>query len=193
MIAVVILAGGKGRRMGGNKALRLLAGTCLIEYALDIAQRWSPRVALSVKGATVTFDRFGVPQLADQEESGPIAGIAAALSFARTEGVNHVLTIPCDTPFLPLDLHDRLSDALSRSGRAAIASSGGRLHPSCALWDADTSLALPDFLASGRGSLRGFAETVCASVVEWPIEPHDPFFNINSEADLAVAEAMIRN
>ena len=66
-----------------------------------------------------------------------------------------------------------------------MAASGGRLHPVCALWKAEAAAGLPAYLATGRRSLRGFAEAVGYEAVEWPSEPFDPFFNINDEADLA--------
>lgn len=191
MIAVVILAGGEGRRIGGDKPTRLLDDERLLDHALILARGWSPLVAVSVRDTAPNV--HGLPLLPDLMGKGPIAGIAAALAFARSKGVKRVLTIPCDTPFLPSDLPDRLSDALMHSAGAAIAASGGRLHPSCALWRVETAVALPAYLSSGRGSLHGFAEAVGAVAVEWPIEPHDPFFNINSAADLAAAEAMIRS
>jgi molybdopterin-guanine dinucleotide biosynthesis protein A len=100
-----------------------------------------------------------------------------------------VLTIPCDMPFLPWDLPVRLtSDAA-----ATVAASGGRLHPICALWKAEARDALPAYLATGRRSLKGFAEAAGYEAVQWPTEPFDPFFNINDEADLARAEELVRS
>lgn len=191
MIAVVILAGGEGSRIGGDKPERLLRGMRLLDHALGLARQWSPLIAIAVSN-TPPARLGGVPVLHDREGSGPIAGIAAALAFARAEDVDRVLTIPCDTPFLPLDLPDRLEGALTVSAGAAIAASSGRTHPSCSLWRASAAAAaLSDYLKSGRGSLHGFAEAVGGVAVEWASEPLDPFFNINSMADLAEAEALI--
>ncbi len=110
--------------------------------------------------------------------------MAAALALG-----GDVLTIPCDMPFLPNDLPARLqSDAA-----ATVAASGGRLHPVCALWKAACREALPAYLATGKRSLTGFAEAVGYQTVEWRSDPVDPFFNINDEADLARAEALLRD
>ena len=192
MIAVVILAGGEGRRIGGSKPLRTLAGKTLLDHALALAQHWSPLIRISVRDAASAFHSTGASFLPDTAGCGPIAGIASALSFGRSSGVGLVLTIPCDTPFLPLDMVDRLSDALVPSATTAIAASGGRLHPACALWRVDADAALPPYLASGRASLNGFAEALGAVEVEWPVAPVDPFFNINSATELAEAEALIK-
>lgn len=192
MIAVVILAGGEGRRIGGGKPLRMLAGKSLLDHALALARQWSTLIGISVRDATSAVHSTGAPFLPDTVGSGPIAGIASALAFGRAQGVGLVLTIPCDTPFLPPDMFDRLAAALVPSAGSAIAASGGRLHPSCGLWRVEADAALPAFLASGRGSLNGFAETLGAVTVEWPVAPFDPFFNINSETDLAMAETLFK-
>ena len=192
MIAVVILAGGEGRRIGGGKPLRTLAGKTLLDHALALARQWSPLIAISVRDATSGFHSAGASFLPDTAGSGPIAGIASALSFGRSSGVGLVLTIPCDTPFLPPDMVDRLADALVPPATTAIAASGGRLHPACALWRVEADAALPAYLASGRASLIGFAEALGAVEVEWPVAPVDPFFNINSATELTEAEALIK-
>lgn len=191
--AVVILAGGEGRRIGGGKPLRRLAGATLIEHALRQAMPLSPIVAISVKDRDQIGAIAGVPLLIDGQGEGPIAGIAAALGFARSQGLGFVLTIPCDTPLLPADLLTRLSEALDAAHGAAVATSGANIHPSCALWRSRTAEALPAYLASGRSSLKGFAAQVGMVEVEWPASPFDPFFNVNSADDLAVAEARIRS
>ena len=191
--AVVILAGGEGRRIGGGKPLRRLAGATLIEHALRQAMPLSPIVAISVKDSGQLGAIASVPLLVDGRGEGPIAGIAAALGFARSQGLSFVLTIPCDTPLLPPDLLARLSEALGAAHGAAVATSGANIHPSCALWRSSTAEALPAYLASGRSSLKGFAAQVGMVEVEWPASPFDPFFNVNSADDLAAAEARIRS
>jgi len=72
-----------------------------------------------------------------------------------------------------------------------MADSGGALHPVCALWSISALDWLPDYVATGRRSLRGFAEAVGMRAVDWPVEHFDPFFNINSPADLATAEQLL--
>lgn len=189
-IAVVVLAGGEGTRIGGGKPLRLLGDRPLIDHALGLALQWSDDVAVAVRDKA-QLGSVDVPFLPDSEGDGPIAGIASALRFAHEGGMDAVLTIPCDEPFLPPDLPWRLEEALTQP--VAIPFSDGRLHPASALWSSSALSALPAYLATGRRSLLGFAEAVGYATVEWPATPHDPFFNINSAADLAAAEALLRN
>jgi molybdopterin-guanine dinucleotide biosynthesis protein A len=191
--AVVILAGGEGRRIGGGKPLRRLAGAPLIDHALRQAKALSAIVAIAVQDRGQLGAIAEVPLLLDGQGKGPIAGIAAALGFARSQGLDFVLTIPCDTPLLPPDLRARLSEALGAEHGAAVATSGANIHPSCALWRSRTAEMLPAYLASGRSSLKGFAAEVGMVEVEWPDSPFDPFFNVNDADDLAAAEARIRS
>jgi molybdopterin-guanine dinucleotide biosynthesis protein A len=135
----------------------------------------------------------GLELLEDEDkDAGPIAGIASALRYTRAEGWDAVLTLPCDTPLLPANLLERLSLAIETPALAAIAQSGGRLHPSCAIWSVSAGAVLPAYL-SERRSLLGFAERLNATQVDWSVEPYDPFFNVNTAYDLAAAERLLKS
>lgn len=189
-IAVVILAGGEGSRMGGDKPMRLLGGQRLIDRAEALALQWSDILAVSIRNPA-QVESTQLECIIDKEAiEGPLAGLAAALRFGGVADRDAVLTIPADMPFLPADLGERLSAEIGHYG-AAIASSGGHLHPVCSLWKASALKNLDDYLATGRRSLRGFAEAIGFCAVDWPTEPHDPFFNINAAEDLAIAERML--
>jgi len=192
MIAVVVLAGGEGRRMGGAKPLRLLGGRTLINRAVGQARFWSDLVAVSVREIGQAGP-VAVPEIIDVEGEGPLAGLAAALGFARAGGADKLLTIACDMPLLPADLPGRLEQALTPDAGAAVAISGGVLHPVCGLWRSNVLAALPSYRGSGRSSLKGFAESIGCVAVEWPAEPHDPFLNVNRPEELAAAEGLLRS
>ncbi|HJQ18682.1 MAG TPA: molybdenum cofactor guanylyltransferase, partial [Allosphingosinicella sp.] len=179
-LAVVILAGGEGLRIGGGKPLRRLGGRRLIDHALDLAGRLSPHVAVSVRAGARLPDVAAAQIEDEQADWGPLAGLDVALRHARALEQDRLLTLPCDSPFLPADLLVRLDAALSASLGASIASSGGRLHPVCALWHAEAHGLLADYVATGRRSLLGFAERPGYAAVEWPVGAVDPFFNINT-------------
>ena len=188
-LLVAVLAGGEGRRIGGGKPQRRLGGETLLAGALRTARLWSDEVKVVVREA----DQAGeAPYLLDDPAiAGPLGGLAAALRHACEHGYEAVLTLPCDAPFVPADLADRLRAAIG--SRATVAASGGELHPVCALWPAAALDRLDSYLATGRRSLRGFADAVGFLAVEWPPEPFDPFFNINSEEDLLRAEAILQS
>jgi molybdenum cofactor guanylyltransferase len=188
-LAVVVLAGGEGRRMGGAKPLARYGETTLIGRAVRLAQGWSPRVAVAVRTLDQLPELAGARSILDAPGiEGPLAGLAAALGFARDCGGDRVLTLPCDAPRLPADLASRLADGLG--GRlAAIAESAGRLHPTCGLWRTAAEAKLAAYLATGRRSLHGFAEHCGAATVNWTIGPDgDPFANANTPEELAALQ-----
>ncbi len=191
--AAVILAGGEGRRLGGDKPLTLLAGRTLLDRAIAFARTWSDVVAVSLREPGQYPLPDDIPALLDQQGEGPLAGVESALRFAHERGLEAALTIPCDVPFAPADLAGKLCDALSPNAGAALATSGGVLHPACALWKCTALEALPDYRSTGRSSLKDFAAHIGFATAEWPCEPFDPFFNINTPTDLAAAELLVRN
>lgn len=192
-LVVAILAGGAGRRIGGDKPHRLLGGGRLLDHSLIGAQRAGAPVILVARtpgqvdgfGGTVVLDAAGI--------EGPLAGLLSALSWAAEAGADRVLTLPCDMPFLPLDLHHRLEQALAPGLGVAVAASGGRLHPVCAVWRTAVAPMLVRRAGEGRLSLRGLSEAVGCAVVDWSVEEGDPFVNINTAEDLAAAEAALHD
>ena len=189
-IAVVVLAGGEGRRMGGGKPQRLLAGRTLLERAAAQASIISDLTAVAVRDLTQAGPPEGLLPIEDAPWEGPLGGLAAALAFGRAHGRAAVLTLPCDMPLVPADLSSRLAAALGNHG-AALASSGGRLHPVCGLWRTEALDTLSAYAEGGHRSLKGFAGAVGFATVDWPAEPVDPFFNVNTAEDLARAEVLL--
>lgn len=188
-IAAVVLAGGEGRRIGGGKPQRRLCGQTLLTRALAHARIYSGAVAVAVREPSQVFPPPDAVLIADAAWEGPLGGLAAALTFASETGCDAALTLPCDMPFVPPDLALRLGDALE--GGAALASSGGRLHPVCGLWRVDCLEHMLAYAAAGRRSLKGFAAEVGFIAVDWVTEPVDPFFNVNTAEDLGLAETLL--
>jgi uncharacterized membrane protein YbaN (DUF454 family)/molybdopterin-guanine dinucleotide biosynthesis protein A len=175
--------------MGGAKPMRRYGEATLAAHALTLARRWSPRVAVAVRDPGQVGDEVDAPLVLDDPAvPGPAAGLAAAFAFARAQGAARLLTLPCDTPRLPDDLLERLDAALVPGAAVAVASSGGVLHPVCALWRVEAAERLPAYLASGRASLRGFAADCGMVEVEWPAEPEDPFAGANTPRELAALQ-----
>jgi molybdenum cofactor guanylyltransferase len=190
-IPAVILTGGIGARIGGNKALRMLSGKTLLERSLERCATYSTQIAVSTNNLKQLDlpDRF-INLVDARVNGGPISGLSSAFEFAENHDAAFVLIIPCDTPFLPDDLLIRLYAAIGECN-AALAASDERIHAACSLWRAEAAEALPHYLALGRRSLIGFAEAVGYTPVQWSTQPCDPFFNVNDEVDLAHAEVTL--
>lgn len=190
-IPTIIFAGGNGSRIGGDKELRLLGGESLLLRSINQAGKYSRNIAVAARTSSHTDLPAGISVLVDRDNhAGPISGLMSAFCFARDCNSQHVLTMPCDTPFLPDDLLEKLYANIGNAG-VSIAQSDGNLHATCALWSIVARHALSDYLVTGRRSLIGFAEAVGYVAVEWQSDPHDPFFNVNTSRDLADAEAII--
>lgn len=185
----VILAGGQATRMGGgDKGLRPFRGGTLLGAVIA---RLSPQVAdlaLNAGGDPARFAAFGLPVIPDPvaDQPGPLAGVLAAMDWAAGQGAATVVTVPCDTPFLPGDLVPRL--LLAGNGGLAIAASGGRLHPAVALWPVALRDDLRATLARGERKVRVFADRHGAALADFPLTTPDSFANANTPADLARLE-----
>lgn len=197
-IAGIILAGGLGSRMGGrDKALLELGGEPLHARA---ARRLAPQVAFLALNANGDAARFGdraPPVVRDDGEAGagPLAGVLAGLRWAaaRDPACAAIVTVAVDTPFFPDDLVRRLAGAGARSAAIVTAASGGRRHPTVSLWPLAIADDLAAHLASG-GSRRmtAFVDAAGHARVDFPFDGGgDPFFNINTPADLAAARERI--
>jgi molybdopterin-guanine dinucleotide biosynthesis protein A len=185
--AIVIAAGGEGRRIGGGKPERLLGGRRLLDHGLAFACAQSDCVALAVRDVAQVGEPR-VPLLGDAQPGiGPISALLSAFGFAAQKGRETVLLIGCDQPFLPDDLTARLGAKLG-DARVAMPVSNGRYQPLAALWRPNAA-ALADYIAGGGQSLWRFAEAQGVVHVEWPAAgPVDPFANINDPDGLAAAE-----
>lgn len=193
----VILAGGLARRMGGgDKPLVEIAGRPILQHVIDRLKRQCGLLAINANGDPGRFSAFGLPVIADSVEgfAGPLAGILAGMDFGAAKGAAHVLSAPGDTPFLPNDLLSRLEASRTRAGATiAVAASNGRIHHAVALWPValreDLRRAL---VAEDEHKVSAFIGRYANVIVDWPIEPYDPFFNVNRPEDLARADAIAR-
>lgn len=201
---VVILAGGRAQRMGGgDKGLRLLAGTPILRQILDRAHHWTDQVVLSANDDPARFRALdwlsNITILADaiRDRPGPLAGILASMDWAAEQVPerSHILSLPCDTPFLPVDLAARLS-AAAGTGVAMAQGPDGQSHPTVALWPVALRHDLRRALETeGLHKVSAFAARHGMLLVPFPTGPGsiDPFYNINDPADLDRAATIIRS
>ncbi|WP_128254152.1 molybdenum cofactor guanylyltransferase MobA [Falsirhodobacter deserti] len=183
MICGVILAGGRGQRMGGaDKALLPLGQRPLLDH---VVERLAPQVdtlVLSANGDPARFQgRLPVVQDETPDYPGPLAGILAGMIRAEGAGATRIVTVATDTPFFPDDLVKRLCDVDGAAVR--IATSAGRPHPTFGLWPVEAAPLLRDCLHSGDRSIMHAARLAGAAMVEFASAPTDPFFNINTAED----------
>jgi molybdopterin-guanine dinucleotide biosynthesis protein A len=182
-ITGVILAGGEARRMGGvDKGLLGFAGRPLIERVIDAL---APQVSGLVINANRNRERYaayGYPVIADSMTGfqGPLAGVASAMAAVDTPWI---LTLPCDGPFPPPELAERLIAALrAEAAEIAVASHGGLIQPVHALIPAALAPDLRVFLASGQRKVGRWYARHRTARADFSDRP-GCFANINSAED----------
>jgi molybdopterin-guanine dinucleotide biosynthesis protein A len=181
----VVLAGGQGSRMGGvDKGLQFFRGRPMVAHAIE---RFAPQVDELLVNANrnlEAYGAFGHRVIADEIAgfAGPLAGFERGLAHARGA---LVATVPCDSPFLPLDLVSRLRSALER-GKAdlAVAKTADQAHPVFCLMRRSVHASLASFLGSGQRKIDRWYAALAVVEVAFDDEA-DAFLNINSREELA--------
>ncbi|MFY2947921.1 molybdenum cofactor guanylyltransferase MobA [Achromobacter ruhlandii] len=190
-VAGLILAGGQGSRMrGSDKGLVLLRGEPLVAH---VARRLAPQVGpllLSANRNADSYARYGRVVADDTDElgawQGPLAGLAAGLAAAAPR--EWLVVTPCDTPFLPADLAQRLIAAAQAAGAPlAYAVAGGQRHPACMALRASLLPALRDYLAAGERKVGLWQSRVGGVGAPFDDAP-GAFMNLNTPEELAAAE-----
>ena len=190
----LVLAGGLARRMGGgDKPLTKIGGVTILSRAIARLKPQCARMLLNANGDPARFADTGLPVVADDvpDFAGPLAGILAGLDWtaAHAPDIAYVVSVPGDCPFLPRDLVARLHQARAAAGLPlACARSGDWRHPVIGLWPvalrADLRRALT---VDGLRKIELWTARHGAALADWPAEPVDPFFNVNTPEDAAAA------
>lgn len=196
----IILAGGRGKRMGGDgdKALRPFGGQRLIDHVITRLRPQVATLAINANGNPARLAPLGLPVIADTmpDRPGPLAGVLAGLDHAAAQGVDFVVTAAADTPFLPVDLVARLQAAAGPTGLALAASPDARgdvrWHPTCGIWPVVLRESLRHALNEGQHRMTDWTRAHDARMALFESRPHDPFININTPDDLMRAEALLR-
>ncbi|MEP2735131.1 MAG: molybdenum cofactor guanylyltransferase [Erythrobacter sp.] len=168
-----MLAGGKARRFGSDKAHALVGGMRLIDRVADRLAQQSDAVIVCGR------EEAGFACVADMPEAdmGPLGGLNAALAYAENQGFDAVLSAPCDVPELPEDLHAQLADGVGQTPDHAIFVAD---QPVVGLWPTALRGTLSQYVSDGGRALYGFTEMAGAR----GIALRTPLANINRPEDL---------
>ncbi len=205
----LLLAGGRSSRMasafagatGGDKGLLDLEGVPMMAHVIARLAPQVEQMVINANGDPTRFASFGLPVVADSIEgyAGPLAGILAGLQWAKTNApqATHVASVSTDAPFVPSNLIERLTAALTaRHAGIPLAASGGELHPVIGLWPVALADDLEAALTSGTRKVLKWTDTHGTLPVEFPFEDYggtrvDPFFNANTPDELDQARKLL--
>ncbi|MSQ54930.1 MAG: molybdenum cofactor guanylyltransferase [Betaproteobacteria bacterium] len=186
-ITGIVLAGGQGRRMGNvDKGLQLLHGKAMVEHVLA---RFAPQVdevIINANRNAAAYAAFGPRVVPDAVGgfAGPLAGLHAGMSACTTD---FVATVPCDSPFLPADLVERLRKTLDEDGAdLAVAKTGDQPHPVFVLARRSLLDHLSRFLEGGGRKIDAWYAALRVAEVSFDDEA-DAFRNINTPDELREA------
>jgi len=191
-ITALILAGGKGRRLGGqDKGLVYYQGKPLIEHLIERIQPQVENILINANRNQETYANYGYPVIQDELSNyqGPLAGFATAMKVAST---SHIITMPCDGPLLPDDLVSRmltvLGDTSDTQETLVVAHNGERLQPVYALIPINLVNSLEKFLEEGNRKIDLWYAQHTMKIADFSDKPA-VFDNINTEEQRQNLEA----
>src|SRR5262245_44960966 len=186
-ITGLILAGGRGTRMGGvDKGLQAYRGIPLALHAMLRLSSQVGEVMINANRNLAAYESMGVQVWPDviPDFAGPLAGWLAGLEHCSTP---YMATVPCDTPDFPLDLVERLARGLTEADAEiamAVTTKDGekQIQPVFCLLKSELLESLVAFLNAGQRKVAGWTrQHRCVEVV---FDEYSAFFNANTVAEL---------
>ena len=188
MISSIILAGGRATRMNNvDKGLVNLQNKPLIAHVISRLKPQVDEILINANREIAAYETFGYPVLQDENADfiGPLAGFSLGLQHAKYE---YVLTVPCDSPLLPLDLADRLLNGMTEThADIAVASSDGNAHPVFCLMKKSVLPSLIEFLEAGERKVSAWQKSLNYIEVDFS-DNGAGFTNLNTFEDLKTLE-----
>jgi molybdenum cofactor guanylyltransferase len=197
-IVGVLLAGGSGGLHElEDKPLRMLAERTLLDHTLNIAKPQVRDIVLNISTSTTTYQKFGLPIVVDSIDgyTGPLSGVLAAMEWAKKyqSEIEWVVSFTTDTPFLPKDMvHNLVKSIIEAQADIACCRSDENVHGACSLWPVRLMDDLKKDLAAGLRNLNEWVSKYDVAYADFEVEPMDPFFKINNDEDLEVAETLFK-
>ena len=187
-VSCVVLAGGRAMRMGGmDKGLISLQNKPLIQHVISRLRPQVDEILINANREIAQYEAFGFKVFQDENQgfAGPLAGILLGLKYAKHD---FVLSVPCDSPLLPLDLALRLYNGMLGShADIAIASSDGNAHPVFCLMKKSVLPSLVDFLDAGERKVSAWQKSQAYCEVDFS-DCNNAFVNLNTLEELRELE-----
>ena len=187
-ISAIILSGGRATRMNGvDKGLVTLQNKPLIQHVIERLKPQADEIFINANREIATYLKFSHRVLQDETDEflGPLAGFLLGLKHAKHD---YVLTAPCDSPLLPLDLVERLLIELTETrADIAVASSDKMTHPVFCLIKKSVLPSLIAFLEAGERKVSTWQKSLNYIEVDFS-DASNGFINLNTFEDLKALE-----
>ena len=187
-ITGVVLAGGLGRRMGGvDKGLVDFLGKPMVAHVIQRLQPQVDEILINANREIERYTALGYPVITDDIAgfAGPLAGLHKGMSMASHP---YVLTVPCDSPLLPMNLTSRLMNGLiERDADLAVAKTGSQAHPVFCLCRKTLLANLESYLQNGGRKIDDWYSTLEVAEVLFDDNPQ-AFTNVNTPEELSCLE-----
>ena len=193
LISSIILAGGRGSRMGGvDKGLVLFQQQPLIQHVISRLSSQVDEIIINANREIAQYEALGYAVLPDNipDFIGPLAGIHLGLTHSKHD---YVLTVPCDSPLLPLDLAQRLMQGLIvNNADIAVASSDSNTHPVFCLCKKNALANLDIYLAEGGRKVSAWQKSLKYAEVDFT-DCSEAFINLNTLEEVKILESQLRD
>ncbi len=191
-IGGMILSGGKSRRMGTDKSLKLINNKKLIDIVIEKTLKQVKYVFVNSNSLTQNHLKLKNIDIVNDfidGQLGPLAGIVSGMKWLKKTKpeFKFLLSIPVDSPFFPDDLVKKFIPHIF-TNEIVLASSNERNHPVFSIWNLNLEKDLENSLKKGVRKIEEFTRKKKTKVVKFENFRYDPFFNINTKADLDKAK-----
>ena len=192
-IAVIIMIGGKSSRLGGGiKSLIKINNKKIFDIILDRIQPQIDKIIVNSNIEDTEISKYKFPIIKDVKQGylGPLAGIHSGMQWLNKNKpeVDWLLTLPGDTPFIPLNLVSCFEEKINQDSKIILAKSNDKIHPIIGAWHTSLLTSLNEHLESGTRKILEWAENHPLDFLEFNEKNYDPFFNINTQIDINKAE-----
>ena len=192
----VILAGGKSRRFGADKAVAKLGDKSLINYTIN---KLEPKFAeiLVITNNPMQVSKNNIFFIKDTlaGQLGPLVGILSAMEWVKNNDKNYewIISFPCDTPFFEEEIIDKVINSQKSSDKKLLfLKSGNKRHNIFGLWSIELMEQLRNDIIQGARKVEDWANKIGTEIVEINSESDKSFLNINTKLDLEEAQKKLK-
>ena len=192
----VVLAGGKSKRFGSDKASIKLGNQTLIEHTISKIENNFEEILIVTNEKKYSFKKKNIFLTKDLIEGylGPLIGVLSAMDWVEKNKKNYkwIATFPCDTPFFDQKIIDKIKSGTKKNKNLFFLKSGEKRHNIFGLWSINLKEILLKDINNGYRKVEDWANKVGSEIIEINSENDNNFLNINTREDFEKAKYKIK-